>query len=91
MGSFGAWIVFVTAFVTSLVSMCITFLSRQDLHVLRSIADDPSARNTDEYAFDDAGDDQVYRTDGGAPAGAEALALHGETLETPRRRGTKHC
>ncbi|MCH8187367.1 MAG: adenylate/guanylate cyclase domain-containing protein [Proteobacteria bacterium] len=83
MGSIEAWIVFAVTFLTSAISLSMTFLSRQDLHVLRSIAEGPSGKDTYEIAPDDLGDDQVYRTDGDTPAGAEALPLAGDPLETP--------
>ncbi|MCH8182922.1 MAG: hypothetical protein IID55_07050, partial [Proteobacteria bacterium] len=82
MGSIEAWIVFAVTFLTSAISLSMTFLSRQDLHVLRSIAEGPSGKDTYEIAPDDLGDDQVYRTDGDTPAGA-ALPLAGDPLETP--------
>lgn len=83
MGSYEAWIVFVIAFVTSAIILSMSLISRQDLHVLRSIAEGPAGRDTDEIGFDDSGDDQVYRTDEDTYAGAEAMPLHGDILETP--------
>ncbi len=83
MGSIEAWIVFVTAFVTSAISLGMTFVSRRDLSVLRNLAEGPSGRDADEIAFDDLVDDQVYRTDGDTPAGGEAAPLHREALNTP--------
>ena len=83
MGSAEAWIVFVIAFVTSAISLGMTFLSRRDLQVLRNLAEGPAGRDTEEFTFDDVGDDEVYRTDGETHAGAETLPLHGDTLRTP--------
>lgn len=83
MGSVEAWIVFVTVFVTTAISLGMTFLSRRDLLVLRRITEGPAGKDTDEIAFDDLLDDQVYRTDGDTHAGASGTPLYGDTLETP--------